>query len=110
MSLTPQEKADEVALDLFIQQKLQSENDWRRRLAYELGKSWKDGFDAGKIEGLRIQHEQHAKIWQEGFSAASEKAKGIALDEPHTAWGAKRDGEDIIEDIARRIGEMEPDK
>lgn len=65
-----QDKSDETALDIFIQSKRLTENEWRKRLAFELCKAYQDGWIAAlekaKVSGLRTNdREAHMSIHQE---------------------------------------------
>lgn len=47
-------KSDETALDMFIQSQRLSENEWRKRLAFELCKAYQDGWAAASEKAKRM--------------------------------------------------------
>ena len=54
MTPSDEERAEEKALDLFFQIRLQSEDEWRRRIALELCKANAEGYAKGVCDSLAI--------------------------------------------------------
>lgn len=92
--MSTEDKAEEMALELFIQHQRLAENEWRERLAFEL-----------------------CKAYQEGFAEARERAENISLKGPPPGSVIQVDGD--VRDpgvvvtgfqrwIADKISQMQP--